>query len=70
MTVRLEESNAVDSVGRVLEVNLEERSIMVPRVALEPLACNPNVYFSSQGLSHPYLQWEEKSRCLLLESFA
>ena len=43
---------------------------MAPRVALEPLACNPDAYFSPQRLSHPYLQWEEKSRCLLLESFA
>ena len=66
----LEEGSAVDSVERVLEIDFEERSIMVPRVALEPLACNPHADFSSQGLSHPYLQWEEKSRCLLLESFA
>ena len=70
VTTSLEEGCAIDSVERVFEVNLKEHLILVPHVALEPLARNPNAYFSSQGLGHPYLQWEKKSGCLLLESFA
>ena len=50
-----EEGCAIDSVERVFEVNFEQCLIVVPCVALEPLACHPNAYLSSQGLGHPYL---------------
>jgi hypothetical protein len=66
----LEEGNAIDSIERIFKVHLEQHLVLVPRVALEPLAGNPNAYFSSQGLGHPYLKWEQKCGCLLLEGLA
>jgi hypothetical protein len=43
----LEESYAIDCVERVFEVHLEQHFVLVPAVALEPLARNPNAHFGS-----------------------
>ena len=49
VTASLKEGYAIDDVDRVFEVNLEQHLILVPNVALEPMARNPNAYFGSQG---------------------
>jgi hypothetical protein len=70
MAASLKKGCAVDGVEGILEVHFEKNFVLVPPVALKPLARDPNAHFGAKGLGDADLEREEQSRRLFLDSLA